>query len=643
MKYKILHILCVCAIVFVCGSFGARGARAQGGVSGQGLGFGDFSDTYTHQMHLENSSTLLIHVVGKGGTRIEAPVKVELFLIPATTPANIPNMPDVPTHYQITAKDGHAAIDGVFGGQYTVQVSSPGYETHEEKLTVVGGFATTNCYFSLHPFDGSEDTIVWEQPGAPPVPVAARTELDAAIGQLSAGRPQQANGHLKNAMKRAPDSPDVHFVQGFYDEQTKNPNGAMQEYEQAIKLFPNHFAAQLNLGALLINQGKPADAIPHLEKALALGPNSWRGHWMLATAYLQGSKDTNLAIYHATMATQLGKDKALDAVITLGIAQGVSGDLPTGEATLQKFIADHPKDPRTADAKQALDELEHAKVVTYSVHGATAEEIVEDVPPSEMPGLPTPVDATVPIVRPDVTCNSDQVLAGAATSAKQFVNDLERFSARERVIHEDMTSKGGVIERLQKDFDYLATLEYPRPDLIVMDEMRNGNLGTAGQPGPVADEGIPAIALVFHPAYSKDFNFTCEGLGTWKGQLAWQVRFEQRDDRAARIRGWSHDGTLYLESLKGRAWLQAGSYNLLHVDTEMTKPIPAIKLDYEHMVIDYQPVLLDKTKGSLWLPSEAIVYSKSHGRYYKQDHQFSRFTLFSTEAKEKVGDAKDHQ
>jgi hypothetical protein len=154
--------------------------------------------------------------------------------------------------------------------------------------------------------------------------------------------------------------------------------------------------------------------------------------------------------------------------------------------------------------------------------------------------------------------------------------------------------------------------------------------------------GLPAIGLVFHPAYSKDFNFTCEGLGLWKGQLAWQIHFEQKSDRPSRIRAWSINGVVYPAVLKGRAWLTADSYSLLHVDTDLVSPIKGIRLDYEHMSIDYQPVLFTTKKGSLWLPSDAQVFTKLRGHYYRQDHSFSKFTLFSVDTKEKVGSVPDH-
>jgi Flp pilus assembly protein TadD len=646
MKRHILRLAMFLGILsFVLSAGAPRSSAGQGVIPNTGLQFGDFDDTANHQIMLENTSELIIHILGKGGTRLEAPATVKLQRMErpnSPTVASYSNSPIIASYYEVSAKNGHATIDHVGSGDYIVEVSAPGYETHQERLTVVGGFATTNAFFTLHTFDGSEDTIVWEQPGAPPVAGAARKDVDDAITALAEGKISQAGPHVKSALKHAPDSPDVHFLAGFYDEQNKDKAGAQQEYETAIKIFPNDFAAQLNLGCLLINEKKPTEAIPHLEKALAVGPNSWRGHWMLAEAYLQGKSDAQSAKYQAALALQLGKEKALDAEITLAMAEAIGGDLEAGKARLNKFIAEHPKDERVGRAKESLTALNGTKIVTVSVRGTTSADLADDVPPSEMPGLPANVDAAVPPVSPDAKCDLPQVMAGAAQRSKEFVDDLEHFTAKETVIHEDLSSKGGVLDRIQKSFDYLAALEYPRPDLIVLDEMRNGNFGTTGKEGTITDMGLPAIGLVFHPAYSKDFNFTCEGLGLWKGQLAWQIRFEQKSDRPARIRAWSINGVVYPVVLKGRAWVIADSYNLLHIDTDLINPIKEARLDYEHMAIDYQPVLFTTRKGSLWLPAEAQVYSKLHGHYYRQDHEFSKFVLFSVDTKEKIGSVPDH-
>jgi tetratricopeptide (TPR) repeat protein len=48
--------------------------------------------------------------------------------------------------------------------------------------------------------------------------------------------------------------------------------GARDAFEEAIKINPNNPVAYSNLGHLLCKMGRPAEGIPHLEKALDLDP-----------------------------------------------------------------------------------------------------------------------------------------------------------------------------------------------------------------------------------------------------------------------------------------------------------------------------------------------------------------------------------
>ena len=48
------------------------------------------------------------------------------------------------------------------------------------------------------------------------------------------------------------------------------PEPAIAHYQEGLRQEPDHPAAQGNLGLLLVHAGRPADAVPHLEKALAL-------------------------------------------------------------------------------------------------------------------------------------------------------------------------------------------------------------------------------------------------------------------------------------------------------------------------------------------------------------------------------------
>jgi hypothetical protein len=169
-----------------------------------------------------------------------------------------------------------------------------------------------------------------------------------------------------------------------------------------------------------------------------------------------------------------------------------------------------------------------------------------------------------------------------------------------------------------------------------MDEMRNGGTSVANLPVPFLAEGVSSMALVFHPVHAGNFQFTCEGLGNWQGQPAWQVRFEQRRDRPARIHDWVERGQAYPTILKGRAWISAGSFHLLRVETDLVKSIPEIRLDSYHMAIDYAPVKSASGKVELWLPAAVEVYTKFRGHLFRQQHDFSNFVLFSVNSAEKV-------
>jgi len=617
-------------------SAGALSASAQSGYSPSPLSLDKSSTEQLILDAMRGSASVVVHIQGAGSAALAVTASITLV---SSRPADATNLDE---KYSTTTKKGLAKIDGIRGGEYILEVSAPGYQTHREKLTVLGKFDTANAFINLHPFDGSEDSMALDQPGAPVLTGNARTELDQAVTAMMGGRISRAAPHVKNALKRAPDNPDVHFIAGYYAEHTKDAAGARAEYEKALAFYPKHFSAQLSLASLLVNQNDFAGAIPHLEKALEVGPNSWRAHWLLGEAYLSANRDFENARFQANRALELGKDNALEAEITLAFADGMAGDIAGARSRLEKFVHDHPADARAVRAKDGLAMLENVQaaasiVQSVPLHGTADPTLAEDIPPSQVPGLPRGVDYAVPPVGPDVVCALPQVMAGATLRVSQFVDSLEKFTAKEFVLHETLNGKGEVVRSAQVSFEYLVALQFPAPDLITLEEMRNGSFGIPDFPSSVAFAGIPGFALIFHPVYAQDFNFTCEGLGQWKGLPAWQVRFEQRSDRRPRIEDWIYNGKTYPIVLKGRAWLAADSYTILHIETDLVKPVREIKLDFEHISINYQAVPLSTKKEPLWLPASAEVFTKQRGHYSRQEHDFSNFILFSTSVNEKVG------
>jgi len=140
-----------------------------------------------------------------------------------------------------------------------------------------------------------------------------------------------------------------------------------------------------------------------------------------------------------------------------------------------------------------------------------------------------------------------------------------------------------------RTFAYLAAIERIRPGILSVDEYRNGATSLEAFPARLATTGLAALALIFHPYYVTDFEMSCEGLGQWRGQPAWQVHFRQRDDRPSRMRSYWVNHLWYPVKLKGRAWIAADTYQVVRLETDLAEEIPAIRLRSEHLATQQEP------------------------------------------------------
>lgn len=191
-----------------------------------------------------------------------------------------------------------------------------------------------------------------------------------------------------------------------------------------------------------------------------------------------------------------------------------------------------------------------------------------------------------------------------------------------------------------RTFNYDVNITLSSSGVFNLDEYRNGRADPAQFPASIATQGLPAMALILHPIMISDFNLTCEGLGQWNGRPAWQIRFEQRADRPNRIRAYVINRRAYPVPLKGRIWIDAGTYQVQRLESELLKPVSAIGLTQERMAINYGPVQL-QTHGELWLPLNADVYWERRRQRYYRRHTFSNFRLFGVESAQQIQPPKE--
>ena len=405
-----------------------------------------------------------------------------------------------------------------------------------------------------------------------------------------------------------------------------------------------------------MRQGSPEESIKQAERALELGHGQAAVVQPVLAAALarKGEKARAITILQAYLAQRPADAEAKNLVEKLQSRtaldkEGVKDDTKARTiATLQAYLQEHPSD---AEAKKLLDRLQLQTASVTDVPEEAEIDATEDVSvsldtasalPLRASWLPSDVDEKVPPVEQGASCALDDVLSKAGKQVQEFVKNVERFSATESLKQEAIDKWGMSGATETRKFDYVVGIEEPRPGFLTVEEYR-GSGGSPGEfPGGIATNGLPVLALIFHPYYAVNFEMTCEGLTSWNGTLAWQVHFRQRKDKPNMIRSYrlGMEGPSYPVALKGRAWILADSYEIARLETDLIAPVPQIKLVADHTAIEYGPVQFRNRDVQMWVPQTAEVFYDWRGKRIHRRHSFSNYMLFAVDEKQQIAEPK---
>jgi hypothetical protein len=244
---------------------------------------------------------------------------------------------------------------------------------------------------------------------------------------------------------------------------------------------------------------------------------------------------------------------------------------------------------------------------------------------------PHELEENIPSVDASVRCPTPEVLQGAGQRMGEFVSSLEKFTATESIEHYTFNHAGERKGPETRKFEYVVVVTQSRDTKLSVEEFRNGSTELEQFPAHIATQGLPAIALIFHPLLASDFDFRCEGLGQSGGREAWQVHFVQRADRPVRIRSYYVAAHIYPVHLEGRVWIDLGTNQIVRLESELVDPISEIDLKSEHLTIEYEPVKFRSTGQQIWLPHLAELYVDRQGKRYFRRHTFRDFKLFNVD------------
>jgi len=250
--------------------------------------------------------------------------------------------------------------------------------------------------------------------------------------------------------------------------------------------------------------------------------------------------------------------------------------------------------------------------------------------------VPPDIDAVSPSVAETTTCALQDVISKAGMRVQELVDNLNRLSAIETIQSQTVSHSNALRHPEIQRFEYVVSAARGADGNAHLDEYRGRNMDRIPQPSShnVAVSGAFSAFLIFHPYHAKDFQMTCEGLGTWHGQPAWQIRFQEQSNHMHAI---VMEHKQYLLTVRGRAWILADSYQVGRVETDLVNTVREIRLRLHHEVIEYSPQTFPGKNVELWVPSSAELYMDFRGHRFYRRHSYTDFQLFSVKVHQEFG------
>jgi hypothetical protein len=409
-----------------------------------------------------------------------------------------------------------------------------------------------------------------------------------------------------------------------------------------------------------LQKNKLDEAQQHLGRALAIDPNFADGNYLMGVLLLR-QKESGKASGYLQKSVDHSPNHAA-ALLALGEAEYLQQDYSRAIESLERFIRDLPQNPQAPTAQKYVDAMrrfQQPKVDAKTIAGSVGSSAlgVEDSKTTdngtetanlELPPLPviTPITETN-WAPPDVDfekidldssagCRLDEVVRSVGNRVQELVQNLDRFTATEKIDHYQLSPMGLQTSHEARKFDYLVEIRQFGTNGLDVKEYRKGAVSIQEFPGHIATIGLPSLVLLFHPYFQANYEFKCEGHGTWQGKPSWLIHFQLRNDPTGAMLVYNVAGHFFAVGQRGRAWIDAETSQILAMESDIMHPLPEIQLFRDHQLIEYGPVSFRNNSVQLWLPKSADWYCSLSGRRYHRRHTFSQFLLFSVDDKQTI-------
>jgi len=578
-----------------------------------------------------------------GGGQVSVTIAVrDSHGMPPETPANV-RLYSLTNGYDVTSITGGTsdAVFAVSPADYQIEVRCEGYQRAAEEISVAS--LGTELYFVVFLNPISANTSGNRAARGLIMTPQLQGIIDRGLEGMRRRDCDVAKKQFQKGVQMAPGSPELAFLLGTAEFCLQHLDLARKNFERAVNLDPNYEKALLALGEIQLAAGETNTSIVFLEKALTLKSSDWRAHLALANAYWRAGGRLGDAESQASRAVDLAAEKGGAARLLLGEIQYAQGKALEAKKIWQQLVLDMPADPSAAAAKRKLGE---------SAGGPKKN--------AELSNLPLPPISTVvelPAVEADTawappdtdkdhqidlnaSCATEEILDHALLRLKKQLMNFEKFTATERIEHQEIDRHGNPGQIKTHDFSYVVFVVPYLSDSFYLEESRDG--GETSFPTSLATIGLNGLGVaLLQPADKLNFRYDCEGLTNVRGEAVWQVRFEEKKMDTLGVRRWTKNGIIYNVPFKGRIWIAATNYDLLRVETDLIAPISSLQLTRDHLQVDYGPVKFDRGNETLWLPWSAEMFIELHGKRYHHRHYLGDYKLFEVDTANRISKPKE--
>ena len=239
-------------------------------------------------------------------------------------------------------------------GEFIVAVEAMGYKAAQKGISITAAIPYQEDVY-LEPDTTSGHTT--GPPGRAVLAPKARKALEKGAQALEAGKLEEAQKFIGEAIKLAPANPDVLYFQGMLYMRQSNWEQAQAALEKANQMDPNQPRLLAALGMNLVNQKKFPEGIPLLEKSIQLQPVSgWGTKWALAKAYYYHEQYEE-ALRMAEQAHTDSRGSSPQVELLLAQCLTVVGRYEDSAQVLREFLKNNTDGPDSTTARRWLERL----------------------------------------------------------------------------------------------------------------------------------------------------------------------------------------------------------------------------------------------------------------------------------------------